>query len=355
MDSSSALLLPDAPAPRATRQPSARWEATPVAPGDWEDALAACGGTFFHSPHALEVSLPAGTPVYARLEQGGRTLAVAVGAATRCRLSRRSRHVRFAAPPAAAPGVDRDRAAAGLASFLAARGAAEVVMDSFDAGYRADPPGGALPARERREYVVALDADPAELLRGLARTHRRHAARGDREGWAVRALRGDAAVELLARVQRTASGRAARRGGGFPTGEPPAAAGRPADPARPWGLCTFGAFAGDAPLAAALVGWAGGCAYYLMGGSTEEGYRLDAATWLHWRLMRTFAGAGCRAYNLGGAPAEAERAEHPQHGLHRFKLAFGARPTECRGARWETAPRHLWLHRAMARLPGVGR
>ena len=39
MDSSSALLLPDAPAPRAARRASARWEITPVAPGDWENGL----------------------------------------------------------------------------------------------------------------------------------------------------------------------------------------------------------------------------------------------------------------------------------------------------------------------------
>ena len=326
-----------------------------MVPAGWEAALAACGGSFFHSPHALEVSLPAGTPLYARLARGGETLAVALGVAASCRFSRRARHLRFATLPAAAPGVDRDGAAASLASFLAADGAAEVAMDSFDACAEAAPVAGSLPARPRREYVVPLDGGPDELLSRLARSHRRNARRGEDGGWQLRTLRGDEAATVLRAVQETASGRARQRGDGFPVGEPPAAVGRAASPERAWGLSTFAAFDGGAPLAAALVGWANGRVYYLMGGSTADGYRRNAAAWLHWRVMSLFAAHGCRAYNLGGVPADAAREGHPSYGLHRFKEDFGAEIVACRGLRCETAPRHLWLHRAAARLAGGGR
>ena len=349
MNESASLLAPRSIAPRRSLHEPA-WEAEAAPPPGWGEALAACGGGFFHAPPALQVALPAGVPVFARLRAGGETLAVALGVATRCRLARRPRHLRFAALPACTPGVERAAAAAALAARLAGDGAAEVVMDSFDSGDGDALPGGARPGRPRLEHVVSLDADEASLARRFARTHRHHVARGEREGWRVRALRGDQAARVLADAQATASLRASGRGGGFPVAPPPEAVGRGDDPAEPWGVCTFAALDGDAVLGAALVGWGGDRGYYLMGGSTEEGYRRDAAAWLHWRIMAVLRGAGRRAYNLGGVPAAAAEPGHPQYGLHRFKGAFGGKAVPCRGLAWEAAPRHLWLHRAASRL-----
>jgi hypothetical protein len=342
---------PSAPEPAV----DAAWHLASRVPDDWAEALAACGGTFFHAPPVLEVSLPPGEPVYARLQQGPRTLAVALGVAVRCRLSRRARHLRFAALPAAAPGVDGGRAAARLAELLAARGAAEVVMESFGARGEAGAAAGGEPGRARTEFVLPLSEGPDALLMRMRPTHRRHVRQGERAGWRLRVLRGDDALRLLAAVREGASGRAAARGDGFDAGDVPAAFAAGWDPAPPWGVATFAAYDGDVPLAAAGVGWAGGQSYLLTGGSTPEGYRGSAAHWLTWRLMAELAAAGLARHNLGGVPAGAVAADHSAQGLYEYKRGYGGEEVPCRGARWTTDAGHLRVHGWLARLARGGR
>ena len=334
---------------------AAAWHLASREPADWAEALEACGGTFFHAPPVLEVSLPPGEPVYARLLQGPRILAVALGVAVRCRLSRRARHLRFAALPAAAPGVDGGRAAARLAELLAARGAAEVAMESFGARGEAGAAAGGEPGRARTEFVLPLQEGSDALLMRMRPTHRRHVRQGERAGWRLRVPRGGDALRLLAAVREGASGRAAARGDGFDTGEVAAAFGGGWDPAAPWGVATFAAYDGDVPLAAAGVGWAGGQSYLLTGGSTPEGYRGSAAHWLVWRMMGELAAAGLARHNLGGVPADAVAADHPAHGLYEYKRGYGGGQVPCRGARWAADAGHLRMHGWLARLAGGGR
>ena len=344
------LLPPQAPA--APPAAPARWTTSPTPPADWAESLAACSGTFFHAPPVLQASLPPGEAVYARLVRGPRTLAVALGAAVRCRLSRRVRHYRFAALPAAAPGVDRDRAAARLVELLSARGAAEVVMESFGAGSEAGAADGGIPGRGRLELAIPLEGGPQAVLMRMRGSHRRHVREGEREGWEMRLLRGGEALRLLATVRDGAAERAALRGDGFDAGLPAEAFGWATERTAPWGVATFAAYEDGVPLAATSVGWAGGGSYLLSGGSTPEGYRRSAAHWLQWRLMTELHAAGIRTHNLGGVPAEAVRPDHPAHGLYSYKSGFGAVETACRGMRWEPHPGHLRLHGWLGRMTG---
>lgn len=330
----------------------AAWQLASSAPPDWARALGDCGGTVFHAPPALAVSLPPGEPVYARLLRGERTLAVALGVAVHCRLSRRARHLRFAALPAAAPGVDRGRAAARLVQVLAEGGAAEVAMDSFGAGGEAEGDRGGIPGRRRTEFVVPLAGGDDVLLAEMRATHRRHVRRGIRAGWHLRVERGDDALRLLAGVRESASGRAAARGDAFHAGPVPAAFGSAADRAAPWGVATFAAWDGGQPLAVAALGWAAGRAYYLTGGSTPDGYRQSAAHWLQWRMMADAASGGMVSYNLGGAAADAREPGHAAHGLYAYKSGFGGEEAACRGVRWEVDGWHLRFHRWLARMGG---
>lgn len=348
----ASLLTPAARTARPPETAPAAWQLSPLAPADWADALAACGGTFFHAPPALEVSLPPGRPVYARLASGPRTLAVALGVATRCRLSRRARHVRFAALPAAAPGVDRDRAAAELARLLAEGGMAEVVMESFGARGEAGPAAGGAPGRARLEFVLPLAGGADDLLMRMRGTHRRRVRHGQGAGWRMRVLRGDEALRLLSSVRESASERAAARGDGFDPGTAEAPFGRAAERTAPWGIATFGAFDGGVPLAAAAIGWGGGCSYFLSGGSTPAGYRQSAAHWLQWRALAELAEAGMTQHDLGGVPGDACRPDHPSHGLYEYKSGYGGDEAPCRGVRWEPGTRHLRLHGWLARLGG---
>jgi lipid II:glycine glycyltransferase (peptidoglycan interpeptide bridge formation enzyme) len=122
-----------------------------------------------------------------------------------------------------------------------------------------------------------------------------------------------------------------------------------------WGTATFAAYDGGVALGAVGVGWAGGCAYLLSGGSTPEGYRRSAAHWLAWRVMAELAAAGFASHNLGGIPEEACSPDNPSHGLYEYKRGYGGEEVPCRGARWEPDPGHLRLHGWLARLAGGGR
>lgn len=86
-------------------------------------------------------------------------------------------------------------------------------------------------------------------------------------------------------------------------------------------------------LAAILVARFAGRAYYLFGGSSDEGRELQPSYAAQWAAMRAAAAAGCRDYDLWGVPP-APDPSHPWHGLWQFKTGFGGRLVEYCGA-WE--------------------
>ena len=321
-----------------------QWLLDSECPPDWVAQLVRFGGGFFHSPMGLAVSKPDGAPVYARLLLGGEVAGIALGTDVKCRLGRVARHVYLPTLPALICLGRRDEALTALAETLRQRGAAEVIIDSFDARWR---PGPALPPPEhgpRQEYPVSLDdVAPETLVRRFDEHHRRATQQGERAGWTMRSLSGRDAWALLWLVQMSAAERQGAAGDGVPD---EVLTTRP-DPAAPWGLETFSAWDGSTLLAGALIGWAGDRAYYVMGGATPEGHRAAATVWLHWRIMRLLIERGCRDYNLGGSPAGAAAAGH------RFEMGFGADVLPCRGARWQYGRAHLFTHDVARRMAGL--
>lgn len=75
-------------------------------------------------------------------------------------------------------------------------------------------------------------------------------------------------------------------------------------------------------LAGILVARFGRTAYYLFGGSADEGKELMPNYLLHWRAMLDFKALGCEVYDWWGIPDE-PAADHPWFGLYRFKTGFG--------------------------------
>ncbi len=332
-----------------------QWLLDTECPPDWVAQLVRFGGGFFHSPVGLAVSKPEGAPLFARLLLGGEVAGIALGAEVKCRFGRVARHAYLPTLPALICLGRRDEALTMLAEALRERGAAEVIFDSFDARWQ---PGPSLPAPEhepRQEYLLSLDGadDPATLARGFEEHHRRAASRGERAGWTMRSLSGRDAWALLWLVQMSAAKRQAAQSGGFPMAVPDEVLTTRPDPAAPWGLETFSAWDGPTILAGALVGWAGDRAFYVMGGSTPDGYRAAASVWLQWRIMSLLIERGCRNYSLGGSPAGAAASEHPAHGLYRFKTGFGTAVLPCRGARWEYRRGHLFTHDVARRMAGL--
>jgi hypothetical protein len=335
------------------------WHIETTCPGDWAVRMTQLGGGFFHSPLGLQLNVPSGAAVFATLYRRDRVIGLATGVWNQCRLSGRPRHFYAPTLPLVEDASLRIAALVSLRAHLAQNGAAEVLLDSFD-GWEVEPPLAV--SASRREYVVSLGGVPEQVEARFADTHRRHLDRGRREGWSLRKPVNEDAITALREVQSHVAHRRELRGDGFDPRAPSLQLlrGTGTDLHAFWGLQTFAAWHDDSLLAAVLIGWANQRAYYILGGSTPEGYRRSAAVWLHWRAMGELAAQGCSVYNLGGTPASATRPEAAAHGLFRFKSGFGAAGVGCRGACWSLRPGHMrahqvvrWLVAALQRSPLV--
>jgi hypothetical protein len=329
-----------------TRSNGPRWRVSAVCPPDWRASIEACGGGFFHSPAGLRLATSTGEPrffEYAIADEP--PSAVAIGAVRQCRFSVRPRHIEFATWPALRQHARWPEAIADLRGTLREMDIAEAVIGSFDAdGETAEALDGLTTTRS--EYRVRLDDDAEGLSARCSSSHRRRIRLGERSGWHLRFLSGDAARDAIAKVQGLASARAAHRGDGFHVVAPCSDAWAAGHFDDAWGACTIGAFEGEHLLSAAVIGWANGRAFYVIGGSTERGYELGAATWMHWRAMNLFRDAGGTWYNLGGVAEGTEGSDDRAAGLHRFKAGFGAERSSRFGVSWAIAPGHIRSHTA---------
>jgi hypothetical protein len=325
-----------------------RWIVDEERPDGWAALIRSCGGGFFHAPPALLVGAPKGTPVFATLKPDDRVVGIAMGVKAPCRLSARPRHYYFPTLPAFEDRSAPMEATAALAHGLGEVGAAQVGFDSFDAQWMPDRAAArGRRGRPRQEHVVELAAgtDPES---GFAKTHRRHLRRGNRAGWRVRCLCGEAAAAALEQVQGSTGARATALGRGFSPRVPrDAALGSAGSVAGDWGAATFAARDGDALLAAALVGFSNRAGFYVAGGSTPEGFKASAAVWLQWQIMQTLRQHGYVTYNLGGTPVTAGNRGDPANGLFRFKTGFGAEPRPRAGVDWMCSGWHAAMHRVV--------
>ena len=253
------------------------WIIRRACPPDWPRLVGLCGGNFFHTPMGLLAGAPDGPPLYCEWWREGRVVGIASGVQSRCRLSLRPRHVYLPTMPALVPQADADEALTAVVRVLAARGAADVIVDSFAAPLAA-PLAAPQPIVIRRsEYIVSFEDGRSELLGRFTNHHRRIVHRGTRAGWTLRLLRGPDASSILATVHDSAVRRHARRGSRYQARMPAAAPLATTDLTAFWGAAVFSAWDGEVLLTAALVGWANRRAYYISGGSSETGYRHSAA------------------------------------------------------------------------------
>jgi hypothetical protein len=322
------------------------WQFSTTCPAQWLDWIRPCNGGVFQTSAGLLIDAPEGTALYGRLVNAeGKTIGIALGVRHGCRLAMAERHAHFPTLPALAPGVDAVQALEGFETALKTLGMAEVTIGSYDATYTPLFPGV---ITARLEYVLPISPS-VDSLASLKTTHRRHVRRGEREGWTVKTLHGEAAEAAILGVQQFTAKRATARARGFvPVRHATWARGIvPLIPFPTYGLAVFAAYHGAELLSSVLIGWAGERAFYLVGGSTPVGYQSGAAAWLHVRIINTLVHHGIRTYNFGGTTLDAANASDPGHGLYRFKTGFGVTPVERRGVHWVFRPGHLRLHRLL--------
>jgi hypothetical protein len=310
-----------------------QWRLHAACPSGWREQIAFCGGGYFHSSRGLLASAPAGEPLFLELWEGQRLTGIATAVRHAGTGGVLPNHVYFPTLPALTSRRSSEAALAALADFLREEGAAEVVLDSFDAQFVPGALFHATEYRRRREYAIDLEPSVDYLYDQLAPRHRRQVERGDGERWNCRMLRLDelrmppTAVQPLALFGM-------RRGDSFATHLNNIGALAGSDIHDASGATVFAAFDGERLLAAALIGWANQRAYCLSGGCIPTGEDCSEAIWLHWRILKLLRNAGFHRYNLGGAPHAAVNPAHPANGMHRFKMGFSPRVVECCSVRW---------------------
>jgi hypothetical protein len=314
------------------------WMFDVLPPADWPALLRRHGGGFFHTAAGLRAGAPAGERVYGRLFHNGDVIGIVAGVRTSCRLSSRTCHLYCPTWPAFADPAHRTLGMARLAAELRQDGIAEVRWDSFDAACSVPP--ATVPTRW--EYVISLEEMAEQENWPESTTLRRHVRRGDREGWQLRELTGNVAVDALTDVMENVVERGAERGARILAVVPPVVT----DPPEGGGgsAHVYAAFRGEEMLAAVLLGRTATRAYYIMGGATPAGYGAGGSPWLHAHIASRLADDGLTYYNMGGAPLGATDPEDPSFGLHRFKTGFGAQVVPCAGDRWILRSSHLRGH-----------
>jgi hypothetical protein len=216
-----------------------------------------------------------------------------------------------------------------LSDWLLYQGITHISIGSFDGGvegYRRDSRQGR--ASERLEFIYDLSLSDDQRLRTASANHRRQLKKSETESMVLRRIDHHQAW-IMSRLN---AAWAKRRGDRFNLrrflqkyryyrrltnrlGNDRSA--------QLYGL--YGAHGGILSMAYMLE--RAGASFYMIGASSEEGYKRGASVRLFFELARHYPSVGIRTMNFGGVPIEARDSRHVEFGVYRFKTGFGIDPT----------------------------
>lgn len=174
------------------------------------------------------------------------------------------------------------------------------------AGFRVDEP-----APDPNRYLVDLTAD--DPLAALSQKWRYNLKRARKEGLCVQELGPVEGYKAFASLHRIMVARKAFACDDTVEVVPQFAAALPAELVPK----VYLTYAGERPVAGAVVGKTGDMAHYLYGASSEEGLARHAGYLLQWHILERLRGSEQRWYDLGGEAFEP--------GLRQFKRGLVGR------------------------------
>ncbi len=351
----ASLLARATPQPSLRRSPSSgRWEleVLPEAdPQEWDGVARTLGGGLFHTYQYAQSIY--GSTARERLfvrwrDDRGRCVACCPGAVQGSRIwpfSRLFLQAHLAGFPACERVENLSALLGALSAALAARGIMALTVDSF--GAPAGCPGGdPAPFAQlgRAEFRLALVAPEDDLWGCLAGTRRTQIRRAGRAGLVLRKGHTRADVEQLGRL----IGGSARRWGqshgeAFETPGWEKLEGITRHLLTPGLATVYLAECEGAAVSGNLVGHYNGLAYNLLAGSAPEGFKVGAASWLYWEIIKDLKAQGAREFNLGGVAPDGDSPGNPARGLYDFKRDFGGRLVSCASPTYVLRPgRYRW-------------
>lgn len=320
----------------------------------WDAALEDIGGTVFHSSafaRYIEVGYPNTSARFATLTgTDDDRLGMAAVYYTRSSkpvLGALTGRLWLTSMPVIRAGHDE-----ALGSFIEELEAAARSMGcvEIELGSSAAPVGGdelarrGFEVRNRLEFELAIDRDDDALWADLERSRRKNIKKASRSGVVLRDLGSEQGVAELRRLQGHSSERIMARGGRDITFSRSA----DADPAEvlvdsPWGRIVA-AEVDDRIVSVGLFTCFNGLVYHTLSGHSDDALQTQAPTLLLWETIRRYRDEGATRFNFGGCSSEAVREGHPEHGVYRYKKAFGGRCLSCTSGRKVLRPA---AHRAV--------
>ncbi len=304
------------------------------APAGWDHEVLEAGGTAFHSSVIGAAATARGREAwYLRLERGGRTAGLAVGAGTRSTtpiLGRRRSVLEFEAMPLlTGGGATRRQAVEAIRAFARGQGFGQLSVRSHGDPRPDETPALAslrLKLVPRVEFRVPLAADLKTMIARMTPGH----SSSVRSALAAGRLQliEDTSLEgamLLHELRETSYSRRH-------TKEAPSAYSQAIEEfqrvmraylahqaIRFWFVHRDGRV-----LSGVGILLFGPWAYYYLGGTNQEGYGCGAVFALFGNLLQYLASQGVKELNLGDMAVGTEAKGHPEQGLYRFKAGFGA-------------------------------
>jgi hypothetical protein len=333
-------------------------------PDRWNASVSELGGGLFHNYHYSRslYESAGGAAFFARwFDDRGQCVGACPGVVQSSRrwpLSALFKQAHLPAFPACHSLTGLPALLESLGTALAARGVMALTVDSYAAPPDC-PLGSSILANQvsRAEFCLDLGASLDELWSGLAGTRRTQIRRAQRAGLTLKPGRTRADVDQLDRLIAGSAHRW-RQGHGEPFETPRL---EKLDLITRHlverGLATVYLAEGEGgAISGNLVGLWNGQGYNLLAGSCPAGFKVGAASWLYWEIIKDLKGQGAREFNLGGVAPDSAAPGHPAHGLYDFKRDFGGRLVPCASPTYALRPgRYRWYERFRRLQDSLGR
>lgn len=304
---------------------------------DWSAWLEKLGGNIYHSKEwaEIQVSATSRSLFFHWQDDSDCVVAIALGVENWSRLPLLGRHSKrlelesYPATDSSHQGLIDDLLPQ-LLDYAQKSGHSSLKVQSYYTDSRPLPAAQPSFATEDRiEFLVDLTKDEEQLWKNLGSTHRRKIGKARKHNLKFESADDLEGMRTFRKLQIQSRDRRENRGEDI---------GRIEDSyyeklgqayfERSLGRVHFMTDKGVA-ISGAFVSIYNKKAYYVYGGSSDEGFEMNAPALLFWEMFSNYRESGCLEFNLGGVPASAADKEAQSHGLYRFKAGFGGSQISC--------------------------
>ena len=303
----------------------------------WDKWLQELNGNIYHSESWAETqSIGNRIPLYFEwLDPSNQILAIAVGIQRQSSmplLGRFSKHLEFGTYPAnrEQSGCSNHTVIKQIHEYAIQNGFRSLDIQSYYASVRdSDLKLEDLDRSDRLEFLIDLTLTDEQLTKKLSTNHRRKLNKARKVDLKHRIGHDLETMRILRLLQVRSRDRRIDRGEEIAIAEDSHydEVGK-AYFKRNLGEVHYLTHNGNA-VSAAFISIYNKKAYYVFGGSNDDGFAMNAPVLLFMNIFSHCRELGCLEFNMGGLPANSVDKSTQSHGLYRFKSSFGGLEIPC--------------------------